>query len=212
MAFGKWSSTEVTDGSSRTSLPLAVKQGFEEIVTSLLIHGANTEALDLEQRTPLLLAVQNGLTEIDFTKIVGILLEHGAITLVRTKDNRTPLLLAIERESNAMVEALLNHAPEISHLESGDSEGHTPFWIAASKGLKSIVLHLLAHGARLDPRGAETRTPLAVAAERGHLDVVSALLSYGADPNTVTEEGQFSLHLVSTPDILELLMPENRTS
>ncbi|XP_029442396.1 ankyrin repeat and SOCS box protein 10 [Rhinatrema bivittatum] len=79
-----------------------------------------------------------------------------------------------------------------------EQELTTPLHITASRGYTECLSHLLMRGADVEfaPGGL---TPLHEACESSSTECVRLLLSYGANPNAVSEDGNFPLHYCKTP-------------
>jgi serine/threonine-protein phosphatase 6 regulatory ankyrin repeat subunit B len=84
-----------------TSLILAACHGYLEVVTVLIDHGADIDALDVDHNTALLRASQSG-----HAPIVAFLLAHGAELDFINSSGMTALLLAIAQGANGHVEVV----------------------------------------------------------------------------------------------------------
>ncbi len=88
-------------------------------------------------------------------------------------------------------------------VDSRDSSGCTPLWMAASTGDEDLVRLLLKHGATVNNWSADyryERSPIQAAAGAGHVQVVKILLAAGADPRGAREAAG-----ASHPEIIKLL-------
>ncbi|SEN55145.1 Ankyrin repeat-containing protein [Sphingomonas gellani] len=91
------------DGDSgETALHIVVKRGDLPYTNTLLMKGANPNAVDFKGNTPLLLAVEAGQTT-----LVPLLVEKGANPNLGNRAGETPLIRAVQRRDVAMVRALL---------------------------------------------------------------------------------------------------------
>ncbi|MEM7066023.1 MAG: ankyrin repeat domain-containing protein [Cyanobacteria bacterium P01_B01_bin.77] len=77
---------------TNTALTYAARDGFIEIATLLIDHGADVDWIDGEGVTPLILAAFKNHIE-----LVQLLLDQGADTTVRDQWNRTALDYALRR-------------------------------------------------------------------------------------------------------------------
>ncbi|KAL6797092.1 ankyrin repeat-containing domain protein [Trichoderma sp. SZMC 28012] len=95
-------------GSGRTPLSWAAKNGHETVVKLLIDKGAEIESQDNGEQTPLSLAAENG-----HETVVGLLLEKGAKAESRDKRDRTPLSLATKNGHDAVVKLLVTNSAAI---------------------------------------------------------------------------------------------------
>ncbi|KAL7783395.1 ankyrin repeat-containing domain protein [Trichoderma afarasin] len=91
-------------GSGRTPLSWAAKNGHETVVKLLLEQGAEIDSQDNGGQTPLSLAAENG-----HETVVGLLLEKGAKAESMDKRDRTPLSLATKNGHEAIAKLLANN-------------------------------------------------------------------------------------------------------
>ena len=93
------------------------------------------------------------------------------------------------------------------------ADGETPFYVACSKGLTSVVDKMLEYGAKLDGI-SDRKLPLVVACRNNHVPVVQLLLSNGANPDILEAGGNryhraLPLHVAaanSSSELIELLL------
>uniref|UniRef100_A0A6I8RIE2 Ankyrin repeat domain-containing protein 17 n=1 Tax=Xenopus tropicalis TaxID=8364 RepID=A0A6I8RIE2_XENTR len=171
-----------TESNHDTALTLACAGGHEELVQTLLEHGANIEHRDKKGFTPLILAATAG-----HVGVVEILLDNGAdieAQSERTKD--TPLSLACSGGRQEVVELLLARAANKEHRNVSD---YTPLSLAASGGYVNIIKILLNAGAEINSRTGSKLgiSPLMLAAMNGHTAAVKLLLDMGSDINAQIE-------------------------
>lgn len=163
---------EFTDGKGVTPLMAAVNGGNENIVRTLLDHGADPKKT-VGKLAPLSLAAKKG-----HYRVVKVLLEKGAEVEEKT-GGQTPLLHAVREGEHAAVRTLLDAGE--ANANATTMYGLTPLIIAAKKGLYSIAQTLLSKGADVDGTDKDGMTPLMYAVKHGHADVVRMLLDEGAD-------------------------------
>lgn len=161
---------EFTDSKGVTPLMAAVNAGNENIVRTLLDHGADPKKL-----APLSLAAKKG-----HYRVVKVLLEKGA-EVEKETGGVTPLSRAVREGEHAVVRTLLDVGKANANAKT--KYGLTPLIIAAQKGLYSIAQTLLSGGAVVDGTDKDGMTPLMYAVKHGHADVVRMLLDKGADVN-----------------------------
>lgn len=163
---------EFTDGKGVTPLMAAVNAGNENIVRTLLDHGADPKKT-VGKLAPLSLAAKKG-----HYRVVKVLLEKGAEVEKKT-GGLTPLLHAVREGEHAAVRTLLDVGKADANATT--MYGLTPLIIAAQKGLYSIAQTLLNGGAGVDKTDKDGMTPLMYAVKHGHADVVRMLLDERAD-------------------------------
>ncbi|XP_044025681.1 ankyrin repeat and SOCS box protein 2 isoform X2 [Siniperca chuatsi] len=137
------------------------------------------------------------------------------------------LLSACERNSAAMVAALLNHGAAVNThciqgwtalqeavcrnnveicemlLKAGAKHnltnmyGISPLFTAAQSGQLATLRFLLKHGADINSQAADGATALYEAAKNGHEEIVELLLSQNADANKPGKTGLLPLHIAA---------------
>ncbi|OPB45095.1 ankyrin repeat protein [Trichoderma guizhouense] len=95
-------------GSGRTPLSWAAKNGHETVVKLLIDEGAEIESQDNGEQTPLSLAAENG-----HETVVGLLLGKGAKAESKDKRDRTPLSLATKNGHERVVKLLVNNSTAV---------------------------------------------------------------------------------------------------
>lgn len=132
-------------------------------------HCLDVEASDETFMTPLGEAAMRG-----YSSIVKLLIVHGASTMSRLQGGQTPSHLAASGGSLETVEAFL-HAKGID-WNTGDMNGRSPLFLAATNGHASVVEFLTIRGARPNAPNLSGHTPLHIAAANGHKRVMELLL------------------------------------
>ncbi|XP_014208933.1 rabankyrin-5 isoform X2 [Copidosoma floridanum] len=207
-----------------TPLHLCCQWGLEQVVQTLIEHGANVNAKDSEGKTPLHVAIQN-----HHAQIISLLLCHPNINLSqRDKKGQSPFASALAVRNNKAAQAILDRLP--SAAEQFDNKGrnflHTaiqkndmesilfllsiqvdvnsrvqdvmqipPLHLAAVSGNEMLVRSLILAGARVNDTDAHRNTALHAAAKAGHATVVSALLQNGIHFDAVNADGDNVLHV-----------------
>jgi ankyrin repeat protein len=181
----KGAQLESKDGTGRTPLSCAARNGHEAVVKLLLAKdGVDPDSKDARYgQTPLSWAAENG-----HEAVVKLLLAKDGVD-PDSKDNeygRTPLSWAARNGHEAVVKLLL--AKDGVGPDSKDNGyGRTPLSWAAENGHEAVVKLLLAKDG-VDPGSKDNRydrTPLSWAARNGHEAVVKLLLAKnGVDPDS----------------------------
>jgi ankyrin repeat protein len=182
------------DGSG--PLLVAVQNGYYDIATFLIDHGANPNLANAKGWSPLYLAVKNRNPETTALPAPGT---DGVLDIIKT-------LLDRGANPNLQIKAATEVHQGMTALWLKE-EGATPLLRAALCGDLTVVKLLLAHGADpLIPTSDHT-TPLMVASGVGWadgmlheysqdetLEVIKLLLSLGADVNAANDHGITALH------------------
>ncbi|KFY46227.1 hypothetical protein V494_00549 [Pseudogymnoascus sp. VKM F-4513 (FW-928)] len=196
-----------------TALHFAVAYEKAEIVTILLHHGANINAVDSHGQTSLHLASMKGTVG-----IVRVLLQHsinleaidsvgatashkaaasGHLDIVRllvdkncninaiTPRSQTLLHLAVSNQHTETAAFLIDLGLDI---EAEDSSRRTPLHLSVWNGDLPTIKLLLSSNAYLQAKDIEGKTPLHYAA-RYPSGIYDLLLSHGANPDTKDRRG-----------------------
>nr|CAD7202069.1 unnamed protein product [Timema douglasi] len=197
---------EAMDRHGQTSINLAARHGYQDVVAVLLAAGAQADHADCDGWTALRAAAWGG-----HTQVVESLLEHGATVDCADTDQRTALRAAAWGGHEEVVLALLRHGADVNRM---DDEGRTALIAAAYMGHSEIVEHLLDFGAKINHEDADGRTALSVAAlcvpaNEGYAKVVNILLERGAAVDHQDKEGMTPLLVAAFEghrDVCELLL------
>ena len=150
------------DGTDRPVLEQAVRSGTKDMVTLLLQHGADLNALSREGQPLLVLAVALGRAD-----VTTALLDAGAYV-------DTPVVSPVSEEFLALVPG------RYARFYLTKDEGLTPLMVAILRGDLDMVRMLLARGASRGPTRVEVKFPLGMAADRHNIPMMQMLL--GRDP------------------------------
>jgi ankyrin repeat protein len=195
---------EIKKPSAPTPLHWAASNGHLELVTLLIIHGADVSGVRHDGWTPLHEATAKGHLE-----IVKLLLSYGAHVSVASNDRWTPLHEAVRGSHLEIVKLLLENKADV--LAARD-DGWTPLQEAACNGHPRIVKLLLEHKADVSAVRFDGWTSLHLATSKNHLEVVTLLLDHGADVSAASNDKWTPLHeaaRVSDLEIVQLLL-ENK--
>ncbi|KZC07909.1 Ankyrin repeat and FYVE domain-containing protein 1 [Dufourea novaeangliae] len=207
-----------------TPLHVCCQWGLEQVVQTLIEHGADVNARDAEGKTPIHVAVQN-----QHSQIISLLLCHPNIDLnKRDKKGLTPFATALTFRNNKAAQAILERLPKAAeqHDNKGRNFLHTaiqkndmesilfllsiqvdvnsrvhdvtqtpPLHLAAISGNEMLVRSLILAGARVNDTDANRNTALHAAAKAGHAAVISALLQNSINFDAVNADGDNALHV-----------------
>ncbi|XP_047363247.1 rabankyrin-5 isoform X1 [Vespa velutina] len=207
-----------------TPLHLCCQWGLEQVVQTLIEHGADVNARDAEGKTPVHVAIQN-----QHSQIISLLLCHPNIDLnKRDKKGLTPFAAALTVRNNKAAQAILERLPKAAEqydnkgrnflhtaIQKGDMESilfllsiqvdvnsrvhdvtqTPPLHLAAISGNEMLVRSLILAEARVNDTDANRNTALHAAAKAGHATVVSALLHNNINFDAVNADGDNALHV-----------------
>jgi len=164
------------DASGQTPLHIAAIRGFSDIVSYLLVLGADPNLQDTFGTLPLHGAISHGHLEtvkvlLPFSGFPPVSASHPVF--VETKLGDTSLHLAVENGNILIVEQLLKFIQENRRKEAL-YRAKQPSW--SSKNPK--VISTLSPEARLNSIGTYGGTPLHVASAEGKTEIVELLLKY----------------------------------
>ncbi|NGX39161.1 MAG: Phosphocholine transferase AnkX [Chlamydiae bacterium] len=186
---------------NRTALHIACCGEDVDLVTQLLIAGADPTARDKNQLTPLHLACKKG-----EGAIVRVLLRGGADPEAFDRMKRTPrglvpseklleIIDIFEKESSVRREPSLSSFSSSSRLPGKSEWESTPLHEACKTGNISLVEEELSkEGINIDAKDGDEKTALHVASAKGFHLVVGKLLAAGANPQEVDDTGRTPLH------------------
>lgn len=120
-----------------TPLHLCCQWGLEQVVQTLIEHGADVNVRDAEGKTPVHVAIQN-----QHSQIISLLLCHPNIDLnKRDKKGLTPFATALTVRNNKAAQAILERLPKAA--EQYDNKGRNFLHTAIQKGDMESILFLL---------------------------------------------------------------------
>jgi ankyrin repeat protein len=216
--LAKGADINARDEKGETSLLLAAKNKFPEVVATLLAAKAdpNLPASETWQRkdwAPLHEAIANR-----DKAVAELLLNHGANPEARIASEYpsqsgstharkgTPLLMAVSDDRPELVRLLLEHKADPKVVSD---TGWRPLALAVSKGNTVLVEELLKHGADANAPNPSGTPPIVMAVDQVNTNLVTLLSLHGADVNTLSKDQFPPLHLAVLKrriDLVELLI------
>lgn len=207
-----------------TPLHLCCQWGLEQVVQTLVEHGANVNSRDADGKTPIHIAIQN-----QHSQIITLLLCHPNLDLsLRDKKGLSPFATALTVRNNKAAQSILDKLP--SAAEQLDNKGRNflhmaiqkcdmesilfllsiqvdvnsrvqdvtqtpPLHLAVVSGNEMLVRSLILAGGRVNDTDAHRNTALHAAAKAGHATVVSALLQNNVNFDAINADGDNALHI-----------------
>ena len=139
-----------TDGG--TVLARASREGYLDVIDTLISNGASINTEDARGRTPLHYGVGTG-----SETLVNSLLQAGAFVDAKYSHSQTPLYLAITQDHEAVAKILIWNG---ASLDSTDDGGRTPLFVAIERSRLGVVNMMLDKGASIDVRDDTGLNPL----------------------------------------------------
>jgi hypothetical protein len=174
------------DGGSFEPTPLvaAVLKGHNDVVKTLLKHGANTEVLDSDGNRPLHLAAMKG-----YAEVARRLCKAKAEKDAPGHAGATPLHLACRKGRGEVVRILVEAGASLDAL---DSKGSAPLHAAAAGGYEDVAEFLIAAGADPTRKDARGKTAKSVAAKKGYDGVAKVIKRAIREKREEEEDGSDS--------------------
>jgi ankyrin repeat protein len=170
--IAKGANVNAKDDRGQTSLHLAVRNFYEEIVEFLISEGADVNASQTDASwTPLLDAASTGQTE-----VIKLLLQHGAKVDVGDKFGYTPLYYAMWSEEKDAIKALISSGADVNVLPSENDD--PPLVYAVWEGNREAVKVLIDAGADVNYKD-EGWTPLHWAIRSANAELAKLFIGKG---------------------------------
>jgi ankyrin repeat protein len=173
------------DELGNTALIAAAGQGYEELVSLLLSHGADVNAQSKDGTSALMAAAMSG-----SQSIAEKLLEGGAKINLKRGNGETALFDAVNAGHTTMVGWLLEQGADPNIQNQGTVKkyrGYTPLMYAAQHGISgqdtdwvAMINALLAHNAKPNITNINDDTALTIAERNGYEDIAALLSKHGA--------------------------------
>ena len=160
-------------GKAVTAMHVAAREGYADILSLLLGHGADVDGLGLSNQTPLHRAAWSA--KVDTGKF---LLDHGANINARCDGEVTPLFLAAIQGHVEFARMLLKRGAAI---DVRNVTSTTPLHWAVQGGEIQVVQLLLDNGADANARNRFDETPSELASGPKRQEILKLLFEYGAE-------------------------------
>ena len=168
------------DYDRRTALHVAASEGFLEVVTYLVEHGAKMHRSDRWGGSPLDDAQRHQQTE-----VIKYLRDHGATT--GSMNQTTNLITAAFNGDLEEVQRLAQSLGTAEKLNLGDYDKRTALHLAVGEGHTTIAEYLCKAGANVNAEDRWGGRPLDDAFRFKHTDCIHILEKYGARSGSVHE-------------------------
>ncbi|KAL2043776.1 hypothetical protein N7G274_003295 [Stereocaulon virgatum] len=167
---------------------------------------ADAPHLSRSRMSPLMLAAQEG-----YFEIATALLDHKCLSLnYKDMNDDTALFHAIQAKQSEIASCILDHKDKNIDLDWQNLLGRTALILAATKGLDSIVDHLLDEGANpyiKDKEGGGTGLLRAI--DEGRLSTVEIMLNHNVNVHCLDDKDRSLLHGAAVggyDDLVHLLL------
>ncbi|KAM0510950.1 hypothetical protein ACHAPE_010381 [Trichoderma viride] len=154
-------------------LPLAARNGWSEVVTSLLETSVKLDMQDEDGRT-----AASYFAELGQERPLQQLIDKGADLDMADHTEVTPLMHAIKNKKTNIVMQLLNTTQIDCNKQM--TNGRSALWFAVERNNTKIMLELLGNGDGIDQEDDYRVSPLFLAAKKGHEEAVKLLIKRGA--------------------------------
>jgi len=204
--------TNTLSSSGESPLYVTCSKVLMAVVQKMLNCGAKVN-VSKGQKSPLIAACRKR-----HTSIVELLLREGADPNVpEDVAGRRSFALNIALElvsvnfahaepDSTLVNLLLDYGADTNTLSSS---GESPFYVACSKGLTTVVERMLKCGAKVNVSMGQKSPLIAACENKQHPEIVELLLKEGADPNVpedVADGRSFALHVALKFALVPLLL------
>eukprot|EP00210_Caulerpa_lentillifera_P006927 g6623.t1 len=180
-------------------IDLAIKKTDFDLMRIVLDQGYNTEQRNEQGWTPLMIACASG-----FLDGVRLLIEFGADIKATTPDGLTTLLLAVKHRQPQVFCYLLEQ--DNRPINDTDQDGFTVLHRCVIWDDPGSTLFLISKGADLNAKNKDGETPVFLATKHKHIVPLMVLLKAGADPNVMTNKGDFAINTANNQGQLNIAM------
>ncbi|XP_069670308.1 uncharacterized protein [Periplaneta americana] len=192
---------ETEDSDYRTSLSWAAYKGDLEMVSLLVVKGADVNTDDALKLTPLYYAASRR-----HVNVVQFLIESGANVNACNCYGDSPIHVAALQGNVDLAKLLLDKGAD----NNPSNKNYVSLLLAAARGGNlDIMRFLMDKGADVNACTKNGESPLLAAAEEENVDIVRFLMDKGADVNACTKTGESPLLAAAgtrNVDIVRFLM------
>jgi ankyrin repeat protein len=154
-------------------LPLAARNGWSEVVTTLLEMRVNPNMQDDDGRT-----AASYFAELGQERPLQQLIDNGADLDMADHTELTPLVYAVKNEKKNIVMQLLNNTQIDCNKQM--TNGRSALWFAVEQNNIKAIEELLGNGGGIDQEDDYRVSPLFLAARKGHKEAMELLIKRGA--------------------------------
>lgn len=165
-----------TDSKGNPVLSDAALSGDKEIVTMILLAGANIDQLNTKGQTSLMTLIeQSGGNSANMNDMSLFLIENGANVNAADLKGETPLFYAVKARNEQLIKNLIAKGADIN---ARNNKGESVLFIAAEKDNPRMAKLLLDNGANPRLKNRQKLDAATVAVQRGFMDTYDIIESY----------------------------------
>jgi len=193
---------DTTDEKLNTPLMYACKDGYYNIVSTLLTYKADINKDNIGENRPLFYACYNG-----DSRIAKLLLETGKVEVNhKNKNGDTELTISCLNDNAELINLLIKYH---SNIKCINNKGHYPVHIASINDKLETLKALCAHGADVKVQNAIGNQCFSMACINENIHIINYLLTHDIDINYINYSGDSALHqccILQKKDIIKKLL------
>lgn len=165
-----------TDSKGNPVLTDAALSGNKEIVTMILLAGANIDQLNTKGQTVLMTLIeQSGSNSGNMNDMSMFLIENGANVNAVDLKGETPMFYAVRAKNEQLIKNLIAKGADIN---ARNNKGESVLFIAAENDDKKMAKFLLDNGASARLQNRQKLDASTVAVQMGFMDTYDIIESY----------------------------------